>query len=145
MDTRNEDRHVPLAAYNSEKSWWLKNQHLIKRSPVPQKTQEGELWRKVAEDLSTWQGGIYPFKENDKRWRNPKGGSEKVHLEVLGREDWKSALRTPPPPKIKRKVNWGFFGGKSQKKNVVKKRKGSAISTKKGDQAISKIHSAIRN
>ena len=67
--------HQPLIT--QKKSWWLRNQHLIKRSLVPRETQEGELWRKVAEDLLAWQWGIYPFKENDKRWSSPKGGVRK--------------------------------------------------------------------
>ena len=50
----------------------------------------------MARDLSDWQGRIYPFRENDKRWSNKKSGSENEHLEILGRNDWKSTLRTPP-------------------------------------------------
>ena len=54
IDTRNEDRHVPSVAHDSEKSWWPRNQHLTKRSLVPREMQEGEPWRKMTEDLSTW-------------------------------------------------------------------------------------------
>jgi len=83
----------------------------MKRSLVPRGTQEGGPWGKVAGNLSVWQGGICPFRENDKRWSSQKGRSKKEHLEALGREDWKSTFRTSQ----KRKVSWGLLGGETLK------------------------------
>ena len=89
MDTRNEDRHVPSTACDSEKSWWLRNLHLIKKSLVLQGTQESEPWKKVAKNLSAWLGGIYPFRGKDKRWSSQKVGFEKDPSKSFGKRKLK--------------------------------------------------------
>ena len=97
--------------------WWLRNQHLMKGSLVSREEQEGEPWRKVARDLSAWQGGSYLFKEKGQRVKQPKKALCKVSLEALIREIKVSPIRTPQ----KGKVSWELFEGKSQKKNIMRK------------------------
>ena len=58
----------------------------MKGSLVSWEEQQGEPWRKVAEDLLAWYRGIYLFREKKTKVEATKRGSEKVSLETLKKE-----------------------------------------------------------
>ena len=107
MDTRNKGRHVPSAACDSKKSWWLRNQHLIKKKPGTLRNLGRWTMKKGDWGFFSMTRRNLLIKRKGQRWSSWKGGVWKVLLEALGREDWKSALRIAQ----KRKVSWELSGG----------------------------------